>query len=48
MTRSFDLTHDLLLKFSRPNLGVAVFQEWVGPDLFETLAEMDNEIIVKL
>ena len=39
MTLTFDPTHDFDLGFLRSNLEIAVFQEWMGPDLFGAFAE---------
>ena len=37
MTLTFDPTHDFDLGFFRSNLEIAVFQEWMGPALYEHL-----------
>ena len=45
MILTVDPVHDL--EFLRSNIEIVVFQEWIGPDLFETFAEMNKKINIK-
>ena len=40
MNLTFDPTNDFDLGFLRTNIEIAVFQEWMGPALFGTFAQM--------
>ena len=40
MNLTFDPTNDFDLGYLRTNIEIAVFQEWMGPALFGTFAQM--------
>ena len=48
ITLTLDLSHDLDLGFLRSNVKIAVFQEWMDPNLFETFQISIKKMVVKL
>ena len=48
MMLTCDPTHEIDLGFSRSNFEIAVFQDWMGHNLFEVFPEMNKKIDVKL